>query len=855
MPNEMSFFEYNNVTYEIEDEKARQDLAECVNNGYYDSNAKKIILRHGSDVIVQIDATDFIKDGMVSNVQIINGYLVITFNTDSGQEPISIPITDIFNPDNYYTKSATNELLSLKQDVIQDLAQIRQGAEAGATAYQKPQGGIPKTDMSDDVKESLNKADGAAPKKEVEDHYARKDGYYETLAAGTANNLKSDITTDREIMFDKSGGLNDIDSGSANLSRVQGNTIAWNQLGNGIMVTGSHAEISGKTSNGFTSTAQASSEEKQVLQRDVFTKINHVYYYAFDYTSTLAFKVQDMNQGGLVYDATSSFVHVSKIGVREVSTSYIPMYWYLYTTTSQTWTLVVKNYVVVDLTGIYGAGNEPTSVAQFEADYQQWFGKPLTYEPYVAGSLRNVMMSAIKTTGFNQWDEEWEVGGIDRETGNNTTRNDCIRTKNYIKIFKGLQYYIRNIRYNSNANIYILYYDANKNFLESSNAITTSRNIPIKNNAEYIRFYYYAVTTYHNDICINISDPDKNGTYEPYRENIAPLPITTLTGKLNGEGESVTIFPDGMKSAGSVRDEIFVENGVVKAIKRVGSVDMGSLYYSEYGTKVRYTEISDIKASARKIGNLRSTFYTPVSSGMEVLQIPEYMMELYPNTKYIYIMDSRYTNAQDFKAAVNGMPLYYELAEPQVYVLDDDVLPLMYKVDELGTEQVLPECTEETPCCAPILSVNYAMNAVAQLRNMHTNYISKASFDNFLSLVNSTLVSVLGGTISVNPTQTNDAYTFAFSEVSNMVVFVSNGSQITDVIGNFPPDSYINNGKAKFYLRHDNALIPLSVAYTGSITAVGVYSPYGSNDTYTVRFSGAYSTSIIGATVNVEQIN
>lgn len=136
MPNEMSFLEYKNVTYEIADEKARQDLVGCVNNGYYDSNAKKIILRHDSDIIVQIDATDFIKDGMVSNVQIINGYLVITFNTDAGQEPIRIPITDIFNPDNYYTKAAANELLLLKQDVIQDLATIRSGAQAGATAVQ-----------------------------------------------------------------------------------------------------------------------------------------------------------------------------------------------------------------------------------------------------------------------------------------------------------------------------------------------------------------------------------------------------------------------------------------------------------------------------------------------------------------------------------------------------------------------------------------------------------------------------------------------------------------------------------------------------------------------------------------------
>ena len=44
-----------------------------------------------------------------------------------------------------------------------------------------------------------------------------------------------------------------------------------------------------------------------------------------------------------------------------------------------------------------------------------------------------------------------------------------------------------------------------------------------------------------------------------------------MTGKLDGAGESITIFPDGLKKAGNVQDEIFVQDGVVKAIKRIGS--------------------------------------------------------------------------------------------------------------------------------------------------------------------------------------------------------------------------------------------------------------------------------------------
>ena len=61
----------------------------------------------------------------------------------------------------YTTTAALTLLLAGKQDVINDLSDIRSGARAGATAYQKPQGGIPPTDMSQAVQTSLGKADSS----------------------------------------------------------------------------------------------------------------------------------------------------------------------------------------------------------------------------------------------------------------------------------------------------------------------------------------------------------------------------------------------------------------------------------------------------------------------------------------------------------------------------------------------------------------------------------------------------------------------------------------------------------------------------------------------------------------------
>ena len=81
---------------------------------YYSSgNTHEIRFKDASgNTIATINADDFIKDGMVDNVQISGSSLVITFNTDAGKQPISIPLTSIFDPSNYYNKTETDTLFA-----------------------------------------------------------------------------------------------------------------------------------------------------------------------------------------------------------------------------------------------------------------------------------------------------------------------------------------------------------------------------------------------------------------------------------------------------------------------------------------------------------------------------------------------------------------------------------------------------------------------------------------------------------------------------------------------------------------------------------------------------------------------
>lgn len=72
----------------------------------YDTKTKKINLEgFDSSIIASIDATAFIKDGMINTVELVTDpeshdpgtYLVITFNTDAGKDAIYLDVTSLIN--------------------------------------------------------------------------------------------------------------------------------------------------------------------------------------------------------------------------------------------------------------------------------------------------------------------------------------------------------------------------------------------------------------------------------------------------------------------------------------------------------------------------------------------------------------------------------------------------------------------------------------------------------------------------------------------------------------------------------------------------------------------------------------
>ena len=144
-----------------------------------------------------------------------------------------------------------------------------------------------------------------------------------------------------------------------------------------------------------------------------------------------------------------------------------------------------------------------------------------TYHEYDAGSIQSVEgLVSHDVVGFNCWDEEWENGYYNTSTGAKATSVNCIRCKNKIPVIPGATYF-HNL---TNSYLRRQNWDADKNFISSS-AVATHREFTVPDNAHYITFYcddaYGKV--YNHDICINLSDPSRNCTYEPYEKHSYPL--------------------------------------------------------------------------------------------------------------------------------------------------------------------------------------------------------------------------------------------------------------------------------------------------------------------------------------------
>lgn len=368
--------------------------------------------------------------------------------------------------------------------------------------------------------------------------------------------------------------------------------------------------------------------------------------------------------------------------------------------------------VVVDLTQA-GLDSIITTPEQFEAWQMEQFGHT-GYLGHTPGKLVNVNPTGVKTTGRNLFDESTLIDGKWRDASNVEQTTAGRRASDvYFPCAPLTDLYLRwGGEEIGNFNIVINFYDGDKNWLSG---VAYYQN-PYHTTPENAAYFRISSAQPSGTICINVSDPAFNGQYEPYNGHTLPLNFTEH-------------FPTGFNGVNGIFDEVVSdENGkFTDGEKRFGKVDLGDLTWT-YDSNQRFISSALSPAASQTPGStfkftneINSYGYYDASSPIAG-NVADKAMSLYNGRIYLY--NSAYTDAATFKAAMNGVPLVYQLATPQ-HVTFTDPSDAVYPVTEGGTEQVLPVNGSEPTTIAPDFQMQ------APLRRGYDTP-TDATFDNFL---------------------------------------------------------------------------------------------------------------------------
>lgn len=321
-----------------------------------------------------------------------------------------------------------------------------------------------------------------------------------------------------------------------------------------------------------------------------------------------------------------------------------------------------SNRQIFDLTLIFGSGNEPTTVEEFEKIF------PADYYPYNAGEIISAGTEEVVEQGANLYygTDMLKVGSDDYEYIANSYRCKAIKLKPNTT-------YTLSFTSDKTSEIILL---MNVNTVVNSQPYLdfrkTSDNRSYRtgdNGCLYVGVYAGNGSVMSADVVkrlseceIMISEGDTPTAYAPYHSNVYQIP------------EAIRALPGYGWSAGTAKNWVDYENK--KYYQCVDSVDLGTLTW--------------MKTSSQSVGDY---FYAPVSAigfkrlGAFGTTVHNILCSKYitvarnPNAfvdktivldgdsiavSQIQVKDTAYTDATAFKQAMQGVILYYELEKPIV---------------------------------------------------------------------------------------------------------------------------------------------------------------------------------------------
>ena len=624
-----------------------------------------------------------------------------------------------------------------KQDKISDLGTIRAGAALGATSVQGEYigdlkyayaGGLYDDEASyalpssaygdeDDIlltRDTVKKINGQSiygngniyiaeyddtflsdRVSELEENKADKDGDYPDMSVGLAEDLGGrPFFEDAEFVFRASAGEDySIKDGLATIKEIKGNSVVWNQK-----VKGELRVQDGTMSQSGDRYTITPTGEYAGIQTEI-TELIQGHKYICLCSKVGGSKSLNLNWGG--YDSLANAI----FAVTNINKTNCIIYAF-----KENETFTLTRPIICDLTKMFGQGNEPSTIEEYNAR------KPIVADEYAynEGEVISMNTESIKSVGENLFNKEKATRGyiennqfIEAESSN--------RYGLLMRCIPNTEYYLKNAMTG-----YFLasacFYDANMNYIDydyvadNSEVEASSGIITTADNATYM--VVLCNQDYLDSCMVSLVHSgwkqDVDAGYQPYWEDNLDL---SVIGKY---------FPQGMKKAGSAHDEIRFNkaSGKWEAVQRIGSVDMGSLewVYNNVAGQYRFysygIQNSIMKPnSTNTIANIVCSRYIPDSWNTLFVNLKDKIVAAHTGGP-IAVFDSAYTDAASFKAAMSGVMLYYELAEPIVTEIAEDI-ELIYDVADFGTEEAIAS-VPSTPFRARIM---YDFNANDSIRN------------------------------------------------------------------------------------------------------------------------------------------
>lgn len=502
--------------------------------------------------------------------------------------------------------------------------------------------------------------------------------------------------------------------------KIVGGTVVWNQL----VDTSSPYVKGGKLSvneNIFTLTPSENTVDMWEIGflSTVYTrKANHKYYVSID--------VKSGNTGFVTYDGLwlldamnaldasktdwqtlKGVINSSSDAVGSGSFSFRKYYEETKAPVS------IRNFVCCDLTVMFGAGNEP-SIEAFEAMF------PADYYPYNAGELlsveglsAHVMRDADNNViGNYPLDSSLTLRGIPKLDASNNlyydgdeyTSDGKVKRKYGVVDLGTLDWDVL-----AQGGNHQRFKAASTQFLKGGNCIcdkllsvvyndmynhVVDNSIAIHPNAQQVEVY---ASAYTDAASFKSAMSGVMLVYElatPTTETAEPYTNPQIVSKY-GTLEYVTnsIVPVGHKTTYLTRD-IFggyvdlISGKLVVTHKMVDFGDLDWVYYSAND----FFYSSSLKDLARKPTSITQTVSGIISSCYDVAKYPNtggvikyveldntwntiatgsiaWHLSSLSNPLYVYVKDTRFTTSSEFKSALTGQKIVYELATPQTYQL------------------------------------------------------------------------------------------------------------------------------------------------------------------------------------------